>query len=289
MKRVLSLLLALAVLTTPLYAAPARPTLTRVLFLYGSVPPGTDPSEMIHIDNAGHNGYAQLAEALEWEQGHNLTELADTDPAVNPLTAASLHGYDLLVLGSNNRRFSQAEASAVGDFVRRGAAVLALSDSRFGLSPDREHNVLGAGELSDNDILAQFGMYIEHDNYQVVVADSSRFLDPSHPILAGINSFKGEGVSLIRIDGPPATILVRGDGLLLTDGHTITGKNYAITAAAQVGAGRVAVTFDRNTFFNAGVGSDGTDLRELDNRAYALNLFDWLTRRGGVPASNEGR
>lgn len=257
---------------------PTRPTLTRILFLYGSVPPGTDPNDMVRIGNAGRNGYAQLADLLQTEQGHNLTELADTDPAVNPLTSLMLAQYDLLVLGSNNRRFSAKEAVVVASYVQGGGSVFAFSDSRFGLSPDRENNALGAGELSDNDLLDQFGMTIQHDNYQVVAADSSRFADPSHPILAGLGSFKGEGVSLIRVDGPPAQILVRGDGLLLTDGHTLTGKNYAITAIAQVGQGRVAVTFDRNTFFNAGVGSDGTDLSELDNRNYARNLFNWLAR-----------
>jgi hypothetical protein len=40
----------------------------------------------------------------------------------------------------------------------------------------------------------------------------------------------------------------------------------------------VVVTFDRNTFFNAGVGSAGTDLDELDNRDYARNIFNWLGR-----------
>jgi hypothetical protein len=257
---------------------PARPTLTRVLFLYGSVPPGTDPGEMIRITNAGANGYFQLADMLSTEQGHNLSELQDTDPVVNPLTYQTLTPYNLLVLGSNNRRFSPEEATVVANYVNMGGAVLALSDSRFGLSPDRSQNLLGAGELSDNDLVGQFGFHIEHDNYLVVVADSSRFVDPSHRILSGLTSFKGEGVSLIRVDGPPAQILVRGDGLLLTDGHTVTGPNYAITAIATVGRGRVAATFDRNTFFNAGVGSDGTDLSELDNRNYARNLFNWLTR-----------
>jgi hypothetical protein len=257
--------------------APARITLTRVLFLYGSVPPGTDPNDMIRINNTGRNGYSQLAALLHAEQGHNVTEVIDTDPSVNPLTRERLAVYDLVVLGSNNRRFSKSEAAALAAYVNGGGAVLALSDSRFGLSPDRSQNALGAGELSDNDLVGQFGMYIEHDNYQVVVAGSNRFVNPSHPILRGLTSFKGEGVSLIRVS-PPGQILVRGDGLTLTDGHTITGPDYAITAIAQVGQGRVAATFDRNTFFNAGVGSDGTDLSELDNRAYAYNLFNWLAR-----------
>ncbi|MFL5733953.1 MAG: DUF4350 domain-containing protein [Chloroflexia bacterium] len=274
--------MALALLLLWAMAAPARlamrPTLTRVLFLYGSVPPGTDPSDMIRIGSTGRNGYSQLADMLLREQGHNVTELADTGPDVNPLTQGMLARYDLVVLGSNNRRFDSKEAAALDGYIRRGGALLAFSDSRFGLSPDRESNALGAGELSDNDLLGQFGISIQHDNYQVVVADSSRFTNSAHPVLAGLHSFKGEGVSLIRVTGPPAQVLVRGDGLLLTDGHTVTGPDYAITAIAQVGAGRVAVTFDRNTFFNSGVGSDGTDLDELDNRAYARNLFNWLAR-----------
>ena len=182
------------------------------------------------------NRVGNLAE----EQGHNFTERADTDPAVNPLTPLELARYDLLVLGSNNRRFSASEQQTVVRYVSAGGALLALSDSRFGLSPNRPLNALGAGELSDNDLLAPFGMAIEHDNYQVVVADGSRFASPTHPILRGLTSFKGEGVSLIHVTGAPARILVRGDGLLLTDGHTITGPDYAITAVAQVGRGPFA-------------------------------------------------
>jgi hypothetical protein len=279
------LLLALFLLTAE--PAPARPGVTRVLFLYGSVPPGTHPDEMIRLGQTGANGYSQLVEYLLWEQGHNFFEVHDNDPSVNPLTMQHLELYDLLVLGSNNRRFSAQEAAVVYSFVQQGGALLALSDSRFGLSPDRQNNALGAGELSDNDLISQFGMRLEHDNYQVVTASTSRFALPNHPLLRAINSFKGEGVSLIKVTGGPAQIVVRGDGLLLTDGQTVTGPDYAITAFAQVGMGRVAATFDRNTFFNADVGSAGTDLSELDNRRYAYNLFNWLARPGAPGVKSE--
>lgn len=264
-----------------LQAAPAptqaRPTLTRVLFIYGSVPPGTDLGDMIRLNNTGRNGYSQLADYLHTSQGHNLEEVSDLDPSVNPLRETHLKLYDLVVLGSNNRQYAAREAGEVLNYVRGGGALLALSDSRFGLSPDRANDVPGAGERSDNDIIAQFGMEIHHDNYTVVVAGGKRFANPNHPILAGVGSFKGEGVSLIRVTNKTAQILVRGNGLPLTNGQ-ITGSDYAITAIAQEGRGRVAATFDRNTFFNAGVGSDGTDLSEHDNRLYAHNLFNWLAR-----------
>src|SRR5262249_39161089 len=52
-----------------------------------------------------------------------------------------------------------------------------------------------------------------------------------------------------------------------------TSTDGALVVAAA-GHGRVAITFDRNTFFNAnGVGSQ---LSHLDNARYAQNLFEWL-------------
>ena len=282
MKRTLPIIIGLATLIAIAWTftpatTPARPTLTRILFIYGNVPPGTDPSEMIRIGNTGRNGYSQLVDMLHSEQGHNITELNDLDPLLNPLRDTFLSQYDLVVLGSNNRQFAAQEVGYFNNYIQNGGSVLALSDSRFGLSPNRKQDLPGAGELSDNDLLAQYGMEIHHDNYTVVDAGASRFVTSTHPILSGLTSFRGEGVSLIRRLGPPAQILVRGNNLPLTNGQ-LTGNDYAITMIATVGRGRVAATFDRNTFFNAGVGSDGTDLSQLDNRQYARNLFDWLTR-----------
>lgn len=259
--------------------ASARPTITRVLFIYGSVPPATHESELISIYNTGRNGYSQLADYLLSEQGHIIEQVHDLDPSVNPLRVDHLKHYDLVVFGSNNREFAAQEAGHLNAYVEWGGSVLAFSDSRFGLSPNRQNNEPGAGDRSDNSILAQYGMRIDHDNYAVVTADASRFITPTHPLLSGIKSFRGEGVSLIKRLGPPAQILVRGDGLPLTNGQ-LTDSTYAITMFAQVGRGRVVATFDRNTWFNAGVGSDGTDISELDNRRYAYTVFDWLARTG---------
>jgi hypothetical protein len=268
---------ALVIAGSATHEATARPTITRVLFVTGNVPPGTQKSEMISVYNTGHNGYSQLAEYLGSEQGHIIDQLNDLDPPVNPLRVDHLKQYDLVVFGSNNREFAAQEAGHLNAYVEWGGTILVFSDSRFGLSPNRKGNEPGAGDRSDNSILAQYGMQIQHDNYTVVTADASRFITPTHPLLSGIKSFKGEGVSLIKRLGPPAQILVRGDGLPLTNGQ-ITDSTYAISMVAEVGRGRVVATFDRNTWFNAGVGSDGTDISEQDNRRYAYNVFDWLGR-----------
>lgn len=280
-KLLIALALTLAGAFAVLLAVPqtlARPALTRILFIYGSSPPGAGEAEMIRTNNTGRNGYSQLADLLASQQGHNITELNDLDPALNPLRSNYLSQYDLVVLGSNNRTFAAQEAGYFNLYVQQGGSVLALSDSQFGASPNRTKDLPGPGETSDNSLLAQFGMEIHHDNFTLVDATASRFITPTHPILSNITSFRGEGVSLIRRIGPPAQILVSGANLPLTNGQQ-AGPDYAIAMIATVGRGRVAAIFDRNTFFNAGVGSDGTDLSQLNNRQLALNLFDWLTRK----------
>ena len=246
----------------------------RILFLYGSVPPGTYPEEMVRLTETGPDGYAQLAETLGL-LGFTPEERPDTGPSVNPLTQALLSQFNIVVFGSNNRRFTVEEQAEVLGYVKTGGAIFLFSDYQFGPSPDSERRVPGAGDLSDNDILQHFGMALEPDNFQEFLATSDRFLDPKHTILRGVSSFKGEGCGMIRVERDPGRILVRGDGIPLSDG-SITDRTYAITAIAEVGLGRIAVTFDRNTFFNAGVKSGGTDLSEYDNYLYAINLFLWL-------------
>jgi hypothetical protein len=120
--------------------ADARPTITRVLFIQGNVPPGTNESEMISVYNTGRNGYSQLAEYLNLEQGHNIEQVHDLDPVVNPMRVDHLKHYDLVVFGSNNREFAAQEAGHLNAYVEWGGAVLVFSDSRFGLSPNRKTN-----------------------------------------------------------------------------------------------------------------------------------------------------
>lgn len=51
----------------------------------------------------------------------------------------------------------------------------------------------------------------------------------------------------------------------------------ASLAVVEVGHGRVACRFDRNTFFN--VNGGGSSLPPADNQRYARNLFAYLAGR----------
>lgn len=240
-----------------------------VLYLYGSVPPG-DAGNMLRLNDTGGRGFSEFAATLS-DLGFAPTEMLD---ASITLDAAALAPYDVLVLSSNNRPFSAAEQQAVVDWVNAGGGLLAYSDSQFGYDE---------GRASDNDILLHFNMFVHHDNFAGVFTIDT-YTEQNY-ITDGI-TFKGEGVSLVRVLGPPARILAecQGGNCVL---HPIDGPiqaNDAALAIAEVGAGRVAVTFDRNTFFNPP--GAGTNINEVDNREYLRRLAIWL--RGLEPVDPNG-
>src|SRR5436189_109802 len=75
-------------------------------------------------------------------------------------------------------------------FVRGGGAALFRSDANFGSN-------WGDAPGSDQQFLDRFGLAINQDKGQYAVSRSAGdFLQGDHPILAGVNSFDGEGVSL---------------------------------------------------------------------------------------------
>ena len=109
----------------------------------------------------------------------------------------------------------------------------------------------------------------------------------------GVNSFDGEGVSPIRLSssipvGVTRTILAQARNQTRDNNGTSSSNQFqgttrnvdsldASLVIARAGQGRVAGHFDRNTFFNKN--GAGTDITRLDNRQYAINLFNWLSGR----------
>src|SRR5207248_6620316 len=93
------------------------------------------------------------------------------------------------------------------------------------------------------------------------------FVVANHPVLFGVDSFNGEGVSAITVpDVPPAGVTInrivamRGkvrnnDGIDPAAQFEGTLRNATAKDAslvlANAGRGRVAAYFDRNSFFNA--------------------------------------
>ncbi len=244
-----------------------------------------------------NRGWFELAEALRndgFEVEQIIEPLAPTDPPTGqtagapvPFETLDLTQYAAIVLGSNNAVYEPAQIDAIEGYILAGGAVLFISDANFGGSwndaPD-----------SDQQFLDRFGLVMQQDRGTYALERAAGdFIVPDHPILAGVDSFDGEGVSpgvvpATDVQGVETTLLVRAKpGAQTRDNNGNPGSSRpvgpadAALAIATAGEGRLAIHFDRNTFFN--LGGAGTTINRLDNRTYALNLFNWLAFGGEAP------
>jgi len=254
-----------------------------LLYLYGDVsaegeiPSGeAEPFHQMRLNDEGRRGMSQFRSALE-AAGFTMEEAYDAETA---LTTALLESHAVLILGSNQHRFSAAERAAVVAFVYSGGGLVAWSDSAFGGHYSEVGLGNELGRLSDNDIMTAFGMYFMTDNgagnYLVRQYEFDHYLNNFRR--DGGIAFRGEGVSSVRVS-PPARMLARlqegglGGGIRLNpvDGEYDPDRDAAL-AIAEVGKGRVVGIFDRNLFWNAG---EGTRLSHSDNREFAQRVMIW--------------
>jgi hypothetical protein len=256
--------------------------------------------QLADIDNvggAGNHGWGELRATLESEGflSTQITETAETPSGPSngvhvDLELAALGDVSLVVLGSNNAPYDLAAVNALEAYVRSGGGALFVSDANFGGDWADAPN-------SDQAFLDRFGLVMNQDfgTYSLTRA-AGDFLVPLHPIFSGVDAFDGEGVSPgargVPAPGVASTVLARAIGQARVNTPPFGAQNQgalrAVTAndaallVASVDAGRVAIHFDRNTFFNAG--GVGSDLTRFDNRTYAINLFDWLAQGAADPA-----
>jgi hypothetical protein len=293
-------LIALFTLALSCIACSATFATDRILFIRGGSGTGGffeggSDDHLSGIDNFNltpNRGWGSLASLLRGE-GYVVRQIEEGPASSGPdlpvdLVSLDLSPYRLIVFGSNNATYSAAAIDKIEAYVRGGGAALFISDANFGSN-------WGDASNSDQLFLSRFGLIMNQDNGTYTLdRNASDYLVANHPILAGVNSFDGEGVSPISIDagaspaGVTRTILVRAKQQVRVPNGTNQGSTRAANAndgslvIAEAGSGRIAGHFDRNTFFN--VGGAGTDLTRLDNRIYARNLFAWLTTR-----TNNGR
>jgi hypothetical protein len=193
-----------------------------------------------------------------------------------------LSAYDIIVLGSNNAAYTQAQVDAVESFVRNGGGLLVISDANFGQDwPD--------APTSDQPFLDRFGLIMNQDRGTYSISEDE-YRVAAHPILDGVSAFDGEGVSPVTVDSVPGDVQIqilgnaegqvrRNDSMSGQGSSTPATDDDAALLVGSVESGRFAVHFDRNTFFNEN--GAGTDITRFGNRTFARNLFQWL--RGALP------
>lgn len=241
------------------------------------------------LEDAGPRGMSAFCAAIE-AVGFEIRQAYDADVL---FTDEYLAPWNVIILGSNQRRFSPDEADAVQRWVSAGGGLVAWSDSAFGGHFGKVGLDNPAGRDSDNDLTRQFGMVFLTDNgggnYLVTDYEEAHFLNAQNP--QGGVRYRGEGVSPVRIT-PPARLLAKlqegglgGKIMVNKIDAPFNPQTDAALGVADVGQGRVVGTFDRNTFWNAG---EGTRLSHEDNREFAQRLILWAAGREDInPKSSE--
>ena len=232
----------------------------------------------------GNHGWAELRQTLE-DAGFSVSQITETaengsgpsDGIAVAFDETDLDGYDVIVFGSNNAVYATAQIDAVDNWVRTGGGALFISDANFGSDWADAPN-------SDQQFLDRFGLVMNQDNGTYSLRRSAGdFVQPDHPILAGVDQFDGEGVSPIVV--ADSALVVVGARNNTRINHPPFGNNNqgqtrpvdefdSALVAIDADSGRIAGHFDRNTFFN--LNGAGTNINRFDNRSYAINLFTWL-------------
>ena len=270
--------------TVPAFTAtvPTAPASTvpapRTLFIQGDfIPESGAPESRVFDPAEGPLSFTRLRrDVLENELGLRVDELV-LSPA-GSITPARLAGAAVVVLGSNGRRLGGAEVAALSAYLGAGGSILTYADFQYG--PDNW--------ASDNDFLSQYGVEVFPDNFQPRTRITD-FIGP-HPVITGVRALEVEGISQFRMTPAAqasASILARCAPLTRSGcivqpaelARVLPGDAVGCVFVREfAGGGRLAGVCDRNLFHN-GPQKDGTDLGQADNRAFARNLFAWLTRR----------
>ncbi|MEM9478544.1 MAG: DUF5060 domain-containing protein [Verrucomicrobiota bacterium] len=262
----------------------------------GFLEAGNDESRTEHLcdifntsTSGGNHGWDELRLVLEGA-GYSVTQITESVENASgqsegihiDLETIDLSQWDAIIMGSNNAVYDTAAVDALEAYVRGGGGVVFISDANWGSD-------WSDASTSDQQFLDRFGIIHHQDQgtYSLFRTQGD-FLVPSHPIFAGVDRFDGEGVTPARFGTLPSDVFgqllsVAKNNTRLNEapfGNNMQGPSRAVNSGdasllvAEAGAGRVAVHFDRNTFFN--LNGAGTNINRFDNTQYATNLIDWL-------------
>ncbi len=203
---------------------------------------------------------------------------ATVDENNDPITAATLAGYDILIvpnrLGTAGiTAFTAAEAGAVADFVTAGAGLWAIHEANG--NPDGIHS-----------LVSQFGITYHMDNLSDPVDNrsaNSNWPDitdiVAHPVTDGVSSFGYYFGPCFEVAAPSGPLAFAGPNA--SSPNCALGSTPPVLAAMELGAGRAVF------------GGDSTPLHpnwypdQLDAEEELLlqNIINWLKGDASTPVT----
>lgn len=258
----------------------------------GTIPSGdAEPFHQMRLNDEGRLGLSDFKKAIE-ETGINITEVYDAETTFDK---RFLKNVDVLILASNQKKFSPNEIKSITKWIKKGGGLLAWSDSAFGGHYKYAGIDNAAGRDSDNMITEQFGMHFLTDNgggnYLIKEYTEDHFINNNNKN-GGIR-FRGEGVSFVRVSSPAIVLAKAQEGGLggrfkvnKIDGEFNQDTDVAL-AISKVEKGRVVGLFDRNMLWNAG---DGSNINHSDNREFVQRMILWaagIEDSGRIPKGDQ--
>lgn len=233
-----------------------------------------------HKSTTNFKPFADLVRA----DGYQVT------PNTVPFSAASLAGYDVLVISNargnpNESAFTEAECGAVLDWVRAGGSLLLIADhAPFGGYSEKLSNRFGV-DMSKG--YTDDPMHRDPVIKDLLFSRENHLLG-DHPITRGRNA--GEKISRVVSFTGQSLKAAGGTGILnLGDSAydefpnsdkkvPAAGRTQAV--AIKLGKGRVFISGEA-AMLTAQIAANGEkfgmNVAGIDNRQFALNIMHWLS------------
>lgn len=214
--------------------------------------------------------YSNFGKALR-DLGYETRTLKGT-----AITASSLNGISVFVIPEPQIRFTEAEISAVIQFVNNGGGVFLIGNHK---GSDRNNDGYDSPEIFNFWTPDYFN--IEFDNGSNSSSKSTNFtmepityiVNPRTPITEGVNSIgEWSACTLTPYSSAKAHIWID------------SSHNKEAVLTSTYGSGRIAAIGDSSPF-DDGTGNSGNDLYDgwskYDDAKLAVNIIKWLAKDSG--------
>jgi hypothetical protein len=265
---------------TPTQVPTATPTPTAYKVLF-------DETKLHERSEGGY--YNQISETA-WYGGWNFSKLLEDNGfsvsslSIQPITYEKLKKYNVLIMFSTSRYYSEDEIDAIETFVEEGGGLFLVRDRWGGKEEDLTNQIAKRFRVS----FAKDGQICDPTNYYCISRKNviEIFDIKQHAITEGIYSFYlVDGTYIIRPGS--STVLAYADndawfdilryepeydtyGNEEKDANEITGP-FPVLSVMDYGEGRVVFMGDSSLFLN-------TWLYHLDDMDLGLNIVKWLVK-----------
>jgi len=197
-----------------------------------------------------------------------------TDVLTGPVTPSALTGYDVILVPVAQIPFSEAELSALREFVQAGGGALILTD----WGPDNSWSAAGASISATFAIVPDQNSVVDSTGNEWIVFSKSDGTVKDHLTTRRVSDV--QAFAMTSLQGPGTPVVVTSS--------LMSPAAAPVAIAGSLGNGRYVVLGDSNWFGvdiipKTGRAVDG--LKVLDNRRFALNTIDWLATGAAFSAS----